>query len=61
MRAVQIAEFGGPEVLEVVDLPKPEAGDGQATVSFRTCPSHAACCAGAGVCNVSRASRRWTD
>ena len=29
MRAVQITRFGGPEVLEVVDLPEPEAGDGQ--------------------------------
>jgi NADPH2:quinone reductase len=29
MRAVQIQEFGGPEVLEVVDLPKPEPGEGE--------------------------------
>ena len=29
MRAVQITRFGGPEVLEVVDVPAPEAGDGQ--------------------------------
>src|SRR5215210_1739133 len=29
MRAVQIEEFGGPEVLQVVDLPKPEPGDGE--------------------------------
>jgi NADPH2:quinone reductase len=29
MRAVQIHEFGGPEVLEVVDLPKPEPGEGE--------------------------------
>jgi NADPH:quinone reductase-like Zn-dependent oxidoreductase len=29
MRAVQITRFGGPEVLEVVDVPEPEAGDGQ--------------------------------
>jgi len=27
MRAVQIEEFGGPEVLEVVELPQPEPGD----------------------------------
>ncbi len=26
MRAVQIQEFGGPEVLQVVDLPDPEPG-----------------------------------
>jgi NADPH2:quinone reductase len=32
MRAVQIQEFGGPEVLEVVDLPKPEPGDGQVLI-----------------------------
>jgi NADPH:quinone reductase-like Zn-dependent oxidoreductase len=29
MRAVQITRFGGPDVLDVVDLPEPEAGDGQ--------------------------------
>ncbi|MGY1754862.1 Zn-dependent oxidoreductase [Blastococcus sp. SYSU D01042] len=28
MRAVQITEFGGPEVLTVVDVPEPEAGAG---------------------------------
>src|ERR687889_1254678 len=32
MRAVQIAEFGGPEVLQVVDLPKPEPSDGQVLI-----------------------------
>jgi NADPH2:quinone reductase len=29
---VQIHEFGGPEVLKVVDLPKPEPGDGQVLI-----------------------------
>jgi NADPH2:quinone reductase len=29
MRAVQITRFGGPEVLDVVDLPDPVPGDGQ--------------------------------
>ncbi|TFV65556.1 UNVERIFIED_ORG: NADPH:quinone oxidoreductase family protein [Bacillus sp. AZ43] len=29
MRAVQITRFGGPEVLDIVDVPEPEAGDGQ--------------------------------
>jgi len=28
MRAVQIAEFGGPEVMELAEVPVPEAGDG---------------------------------
>ena len=28
MRAIQITEFGGPEVLTLVDLPDPVAGDG---------------------------------
>jgi NADPH2:quinone reductase len=32
VRAVQIAEFGGPEVLQVVDVPKPEPGDGQVLI-----------------------------
>jgi NADPH:quinone reductase-like Zn-dependent oxidoreductase len=29
MRAVQITRFGGPEVLDVVDLPDPVPGQGQ--------------------------------
>ncbi len=29
MRAVQITRFGGPEVLDVVDIPEPEGGPGQ--------------------------------
>jgi NADPH2:quinone reductase len=32
MRAVQITEFGGPEVLTLVDLPEPTPGDGQVLV-----------------------------
>lgn len=32
MRAVQISRTGGPEVLELVDLPVPEPGPGQARV-----------------------------
>ena len=32
MRAVQIEEFGGPEVLQVADLPKPEPNDGEVLI-----------------------------
>jgi NADPH2:quinone reductase len=32
VRAVQIQSFGGPEVLQVVDLPDPEPGQGQVLV-----------------------------
>src|SRR3954464_384550 len=32
MRAIQIAEFGGPEVLQLAELPMPEAGDGQVLI-----------------------------
>src|SRR3954453_3563565 len=32
MRAVQIEEFGGPEVLKVADLPMPDPGDGELLV-----------------------------
>lgn len=32
MRAIQQREFGGPEVLELVDVPTPEPGDGQVLV-----------------------------
>jgi NADPH:quinone reductase len=32
VKAIQIREFGGPEVLEHTDLPDPEPGDGQVVV-----------------------------
>jgi NADPH2:quinone reductase len=32
MRAVQIEEFGGPEVLKLADIPQPEPGDGEVLV-----------------------------
>src|SRR5919202_1832473 len=32
MRAIQVREFGGPEVLEVVDLPVPEPGPGEVLI-----------------------------
>ena len=32
MRAIQVSEFGGPEVLERVELPDPEPGDGEVLV-----------------------------
>jgi NADPH2:quinone reductase len=32
VQAIQISEFGGPEVLEMVELPDPEPGDGDAVV-----------------------------
>lgn len=32
MRAIQIEQFGGPEVLELVDVPEPEAHEGQVRV-----------------------------
>jgi NADPH:quinone reductase len=32
MRAVQIDEFGGPEVLKLADLPKPEPGEGEVLI-----------------------------
>ena len=33
MRAIQITEFGGPEVLTLTDLPAPEPADGQVLIS----------------------------
>jgi NADPH:quinone reductase len=32
MRAVQIEEFGGPDVLHLVDLPQPEPGEGEVLI-----------------------------
>ncbi|HKP21531.1 MAG TPA: NADPH:quinone oxidoreductase family protein [Thermoleophilaceae bacterium] len=37
MRAVQIEEFGGPEVLQVADLPKPEPGDDEVLIEVTRC------------------------
>src|ERR1700684_3680564 len=33
MRAIQMTEFGGPEVLRLVELPKPEAGPGEVVIA----------------------------
>ncbi|HUR83882.1 MAG TPA: zinc-binding dehydrogenase [Solirubrobacteraceae bacterium] len=32
MRAIQMSEYGGPEVLELVELPVPEPGDGEVLI-----------------------------
>src|SRR5919199_1885421 len=32
MRAIQIEDFGGPEVMQVADLPTPEPGDGEVLI-----------------------------
>ena len=32
MRAIQITEFGGPEVLNLTELPEPEAAAGQVLI-----------------------------
>jgi NADPH:quinone reductase-like Zn-dependent oxidoreductase len=35
MKAVRYSQFGGPEVLQIVDLPDPHAGPGQVRVAVR--------------------------
>jgi NADPH2:quinone reductase len=37
MRAVQITRFGGPEVMDVVDLPDPTPGDGEQLFTVSSC------------------------
>lgn len=37
MRAVQFSEFGGPEVLQIVELPEPHAGPRQIRVVVNAC------------------------
>ena len=32
MRAIQIEAFGGPEVLQLMDVPEPRPGDGQVLI-----------------------------
>jgi NADPH:quinone reductase-like Zn-dependent oxidoreductase len=35
MKAVRFSRFGGPEVLEIVDLPDPHPGPGQLRIAVR--------------------------
>ena len=35
MKAIRFSQFGGPEVLEIVDLPDPHAGSGQVRIAVR--------------------------
>jgi NADPH:quinone reductase-like Zn-dependent oxidoreductase len=35
MKAIRFSRFGGPEVLEIVDLPEPHAGPGQIRIAVR--------------------------
>jgi NADPH:quinone reductase-like Zn-dependent oxidoreductase len=35
MKAVRFSQFGGPEVLEIVELPDPQAGPGQVRIAVR--------------------------
>ncbi len=35
MKAVRFSQFGGPEVLEIVDLPEPHPGPGQVRIAVR--------------------------
>ena len=35
MKAVSFSQFGGPEVLEIVDLPDPHPGPGQVRITVR--------------------------
>ena len=37
MKAIRIEEFGGPEVMELVELPDPEPGDGEVVVDVARC------------------------
>ena len=35
MKAARFSQFGGPEVLEIVDLPDPHPGQGQVRIAVR--------------------------
>lgn len=74
MRGIQISRFGGPEVLELVDLPEPDVGDGQVRIEVRAAgvnyadthqaddsylqPSHLPLVPGAEVVGLDREGRR---
>ncbi len=36
MKAVQIEEFGGPEVLKTAEIPMPEVGEDEVLIELRT-------------------------
>jgi NADPH:quinone reductase-like Zn-dependent oxidoreductase len=38
MKAIGLTEFGGPDVLQVVDLPTPEPGDGELRIRIHAVP-----------------------
>jgi NADPH:quinone reductase-like Zn-dependent oxidoreductase len=44
MKAARFSQFGGPEVLEIVDLPDPHAGPGQIRVAVRAAGVNATDC-----------------
>ena len=56
MRAVQITRFGGPEVMDIVDLPEPEAGPGQKLYEVSSAGVNLADAHHPLACEVDRAS-----
>ncbi len=36
MKAIRVEEFGGPEVLQVVDVERPSPGEGEVLVEVRS-------------------------
>ena len=38
MRAIGVRDFGGPEVLQILDLPEPQAGPGEVRIRVHAAP-----------------------
>ena len=55
MKVIGLTDYGGPEVLHIVDLPEPYAAAGQVRVRVR-----AADVSGTAICSL-RSSREWTS
>ena len=52
MKAIQYSRFGGPQVLELVELPDPHPGNGQIRIAVRAAGSirsTGSCATGSGV------------
>ena len=44
MRAVKFTGYGGPDVLDVVEIPRPKAGPGQVVVAVVTAATNPGAC-----------------
>ena len=59
MRAIQITEYGGPDVLRLRELPDPEPGDGELLVETAACGSSTTRSPDRAACRSAWPDVRW--